>query len=1085
MSARSSEGTIRQSETRYGTLCHFELDEPIGRSLALYGEWAQGELDLLSQFVTAGDVVVDVGANVGTHTLGFASLVGRAGRVISFEPQAAIVELLRKNVALNKLTNVEVHGSAVSDAPGTAVLRVPNYGERHNSGGAQLVDEQERGTLEVETVTLDSLRLERCALVKVDSEGWEDHVLGGAAATLDRCKPVVYAECTSAARGWALIEKLEKTHRAYLHSPPAFNPNNLNGNPKSVFRGAHESSLFFVPRERPALDVARFEDLVAIESLDGWIEAFSLVERFGDAPLTEGQSRLIARRLKTLETTVGMKLLGPLDAAPVVREKPKLSRPVTVIVPIYNGFDDVERLVQSLFYSHPTPVDGLTFVFINDASPDPRIRSLLASEVFHRPDVVCLENPQNRGFIGTVNRALELRCLNEGGTDAIIVNSDTLIFGNVFAILQDVAYRLPNVASVTPLSNNATIASLFGWPDGADLPGLLEPEVVARLVEQAGVRAPLADVPTGIGFCMYMTKQALDLVGGFDASFGKGYCEENAWCQDAAKRGLVNVLTTEAFVYHHGSVSFGDEVKRRQIEKNLAKLHERHPRYTNDVMRHLAVDPYRAERLAVQWAIRRHVKHTLKLRTVLYTLHSDPRYFGGGTEKHVQSLTEHLLEGGDTEVLHLYPEAHSGRFVLRAYLPKAIGRAPSSEALTARFEEEDLLELLRAIAPEIDTLHVHHVLGWPAWLSQALPLFANAKRLITLHDFYAICPSIRLLGKQGYCGVPTDLSGCNTCLRETVKFTESSIETWRQRSSALLSGFHEVLTPSDSARRILARGLATVAPATKPGGRPSAPTIKVSPNFLPGRAEPVAIAPARRAPKNPRVVFLGAFSEPKGAALFARTAPLMQQKGYQLEVWGAIGHHLSEGVVHREYRDRAGLAALGAQFPVDVVMMPATWPETFSFTTFEAVLDLQSPVVVGPFGNPRELVQRYGIGAALSALTEAELLAALERALTLRPTFDQAVAAFARDASELTVEKYLAREYDAAWRPSLEQAAAVVSLPKPAHATRHEPPRPSEPQGEAVRYRIVDATNEMVKTRMPRVHAAAKKVAEWVARRNL
>ena len=75
------------------------------------------------------------------------------------------------------------------------------------------------------------------------------------------------------------------------------------------------------------------------------------------------------------------------------------------------------------------------------------------------------------------------------------------------------------------------------------------------------------EIPTGVGFCMYITRSSLNAVGLFDADrFGRGYGEENDFCMRAAKSGYKHVLAHNTFVYHAGGVSFGEE-KAPRVKK--------------------------------------------------------------------------------------------------------------------------------------------------------------------------------------------------------------------------------------------------------------------------------------------------------------------------------------------------------------------------------------------------------------------------------------------------------------------------------------------------------------------------------------
>jgi FkbM family methyltransferase len=1075
---------VGTAETRHGRMRFLEADDPIGVSLREYGEWAQAELDLLCRLVKPGDVVLDVGASVGTHALALAAAVGPAGKVVALEPQPAIRALLEANVASAGLAGrVDVLPFAAAEAHGTAHLSVPDYGGRHNSGTASLLPGEGRQVVEVQTARLDALGLERCALVKLDIEGAEEQALGGATGLLEAQRPLVYAECNSVERGWRVMSLAGPGYHAWLHAPPAFNPSNHRGNPRNLFGEAHETNLLLVPAERePGLReaLAATPALQRVNSLDDLAGGFSRALRYGESEARPEAAPALARQVRALERALRERPAASTGAGedrPTARRR-GFTRPLHVLVPVYNGFTVFEQLARSLFRAYPEQDPMLRFVFIDDASPDPAVRQFLASALFDRPDVIRLENTTNRGFIGTVNRGIERFALGADGTDLVILNADTLVSGRPLELLQEAAYRLPNVASVTPLTNNGTIASLLNWPEGGDLPSLLDPELVSAAVEQAGHRAPPVDLPTGVGFCMYMTRAAVEVVGGFDPVFGKGYGEENHWCLTAASRGFVNLLCTEAFVYHHGSQSFGDEVRRQHLEKNLALLGSFHPSYARDVDAFVQKDPLRHARSQVAWAVRAWARQQYGLRTVLYVLHTEPRYHAGGTERHVMGLTRSLLQEGRSEVWHLFPEAPGGQWILRCYLPRSVD-APGDEPefLTLRYEPDQLLELLSAVGAEVDVLHVQHGLNAPAWMRQAPGLFPRARKLLTLHDYHAACPTIRAMAGGQHCGIPESPAECNRCLREKLSLGHLRIEEYRRANAAWMQQFDRVLTPSEASRRVLERAFAAVpAPGTGTLAPVVAAKIQAVPNFLPGELEPSRQAPAPRpASHKRRVVFLGAFSDFKGAELFAEAVPEMRARGWTPEVWGTLGRDLPQGVVHRGYRGSGELRELALAFPVDVVAVPSVWPETFSFTTWEAVLDVGAPVVVGPTGNPPEVVKAYGVGHALEALTAGALVSALQQVLDLREQYSAGFAGLFEAARLLTVDAYR----EALYGPAAPGAPAPAgTLPLPA-SPRSPPSAESRPP---LRYALVDATNAFIKNSTPMLYAYGKQLGAWASR---
>ncbi len=174
--ANTSPTTLKQC--RHGLLLFLREDMYIGRSLDLYGEFSELEAVLFAQIVRAGDVVLEVGANIGAHTVHLAQLVGPHGHVHAYEPQRVIFQLLCANVALNSLFNVYTHHAGVGGSPGELHVPHPNYAAVNNFGGLSLSHEK-RGE-PVPVVCLDTLTLPSLKLLKVDVEGMEHEVLSGA-----------------------------------------------------------------------------------------------------------------------------------------------------------------------------------------------------------------------------------------------------------------------------------------------------------------------------------------------------------------------------------------------------------------------------------------------------------------------------------------------------------------------------------------------------------------------------------------------------------------------------------------------------------------------------------------------------------------------------------------------------------------------------------------------------------------------------------------------------------------------------------------------------------------------------------------
>ncbi len=224
----------RSAECRYGTLLFNQNDRFIGKSLEMYGEYSEGEIDLFRQVVQPGTIVLEVGANIGTHTLFLARQVGHDGLVIAFEPQRLVFQCLCANMALNSVTNVQCRQQAVGAAPGEIKVPVLDPAQAQNYGALSL----EGGHLGESTpvVTIDSLNLGRCALIKIDVEGMERAVLDGAAKTIARCLPLLYVENDRPKKAAELVRAIDGLGYAmFWHIPPLYSPHNFRQNATNVF----------------------------------------------------------------------------------------------------------------------------------------------------------------------------------------------------------------------------------------------------------------------------------------------------------------------------------------------------------------------------------------------------------------------------------------------------------------------------------------------------------------------------------------------------------------------------------------------------------------------------------------------------------------------------------------------------------------------------------------------------------------------------------------------------------------------------------------------------------------------------------
>jgi FkbM family methyltransferase len=236
----------RLKNCRYGPMLYNFHDKYVGRSLDLYGEYSEAEVELFRQIVRPGDVVVEVGANLGAHTIPLAKLTGSRGAVVAFEPQRIVYQTLCANVALNSLMNVFANNAAAGTAEGTLNVPMLDPTRDQNFGGYNLSGHPDGEVVPV--LRLDTLQLTSCRLLKVDVEGMELEVLHGATNLIRTFLPALYVENDREERAAELTAFITSLgYDMFAHDPPLFNSANYFNNPENVFSRIVSKNLFCVP----------------------------------------------------------------------------------------------------------------------------------------------------------------------------------------------------------------------------------------------------------------------------------------------------------------------------------------------------------------------------------------------------------------------------------------------------------------------------------------------------------------------------------------------------------------------------------------------------------------------------------------------------------------------------------------------------------------------------------------------------------------------------------------------------------------------------------------------------------------------
>ncbi len=267
-------GYVAIKNCRDGLMMYNLNDLFISRSLDVYGEWCYAETALLGQLLKSGDVVLDVGANIGTHTVFFGKKVSPGGLVYAFEPQRVTFEFLCSNIVLNGLVNVIPLQKGASDQPGEVNIPILNPAIAQNFGGMH-IEGHENGD-KVSIIPLDDLNLERCNLIKIDVEGMELKVLQGAKKTIQKCHPFLFIENNGREGAPDLVKAIsDMNYSCWWQIATYFNPDNYFKNPENIWPNIAPEANMICASNEINFNINGFEKVISPE--DSWIQAIGRI----------------------------------------------------------------------------------------------------------------------------------------------------------------------------------------------------------------------------------------------------------------------------------------------------------------------------------------------------------------------------------------------------------------------------------------------------------------------------------------------------------------------------------------------------------------------------------------------------------------------------------------------------------------------------------------------------------------------------------------------------------------------------------------------------------------------------------------
>ncbi len=600
-----------------------------------------------------------------------------------------------------------------------------------------------------------------------------------------------------------------------------------------------------------------------------------------------------------------------------------------VILPVYKGYDETLACIYHAVKGRGESPYSL--LVINDCGPDGTLNAELErlSQLGLFDYVV---NESNMGFVQTCNRGIQEF---GGGKDIVLLNSDAFVPPGWFDRMAAHAQRDPSIATITPLSNNATVCS-YPVTDADNFQALeltpVELDALAAKVN-SGVNV---ETPTGVGFCFYMSRAAINEIGVLDpVAFKLGYGEENDFCMRALEAGYKNVIATDLFVYHVGAVSFSAE-KAENFDAGQRALDIKHPGYTLMTRRHVMADPTRYSRMQLDSA---RIVEALQ-GAVVFITHA----WGGGIETYLD-VKRRELDANGKPYITITVKDHSYVAIDTSSTPFVF--VPNLGAIDLRMHFDFLYRLLLEVNPSL--IHVNSFAGLDWSHHEAFLKFISKSGIpyrYIAHDYSPISQFYHLTRPDNiYRGLPDweELESWSHMV-EAGRTDICDLTSRRLAYQDFLCKAEGVEFPSQAALDVFERFYSGIRTEIVPHEQPFQTDVKASRRQKDGKL---------------RIASIGAIGCHKGSEVLLALARDAKQRKLDIE-YAVVGYTDQDAAMKA-----AGVSITGAYaseeeaidhlvaLQPDLVFIGSVWPETYCYT-LSIPLALGLPFVVFDLGAQAE-----------------------------------------------------------------------------------------------------------------------------------
>jgi GT2 family glycosyltransferase len=611
---------------------------------------------------------------------------------------------------------------------------------------------------------------------------------------------------------------------------------------------------------------------------------------------------------------------------------------IDIIIPIFNGYEYLDQLFSSIF-NHTDKKHNI--IIINDHSTDKRV-DIFLEEIAKRKKVIYLKNERNLGFVRSVNIGLKLSKNN-----VVILNTD-------IELPADWLYRIvypirmyKNVASVTPISNSSTISSFPVIMDNNQLFDEMELDEIDSVFKRLNISKDIYfETPTGVGFCMAMSRKAIDSVGVFDEEkFGRGYGEENDWCLRCIKAGFKNLIATNLFVYHKHGGSFNTEEKEKLSQDHLRVILSEYHNYLKEVD-----------------LIKNDLKYNKTRATLLAFLIST------NSKENVMVFNHNKGGGADSFIENkILQEKNKKMFLVVKNYEKIY-------TITIRYKEHKIFFMCNKISEleiifkeaQINTIILNELVDYENVMESLHQIIDfkkkfNCRLIYFAHDFFCLCPSINLIESSGkWCNGGND-EICRQCFpiigkKYVIKDKTINIDEWRKNWEALLFNCDKIYCFSKFTRSMF---------------------LEIMNNHLNIEIYPMPVTKFRKIELKRsdeiNIGVLGSISFSKGANILYEMGRLLnkERKKYHdtsIKIIGTIDMKYS----HKKLEvlgpyNKLELPSIVEKNNICIIFIPSIWGETYSYTTQEAI-EMGIPIAVFNIGAPAERVSKYDKGLIIEKI---------------------------------------------------------------------------------------------------------------------